>query len=198
MITSDKRGAGTDANVFIQLFGNNNDSGKHDLKFSKTNRNKFERGQTDAFEVKCSDVGELRKIKIGHDGHGLGDGWHLKELTIDAPKLGRRWKFPCNKWFDKSEDDGRIERELYPSEISNEDYKPFVTYEIVVFTSDMRGAETSANPYIVLYGEEMKTDKMNLCKNRAERRDKFKRGNIDRFALEVCYCLLPKSQLKNY
>lgn len=185
VVTSDIRGAGTDANVFIQLYGERNDSGRHDLKFSKTNKNKFETGQTDVFDVKVSDVGDLRKIKIGHDGSGFGDGWHLKEVIVDAPKLGKRWKFPCNRWFDKSEDDGRIERFLEPSDLGNEEYQPKVMYEVDVFTSDLAGADTTANPYIVIYGEDMKTEKMELCRNKAERRDKFKRGQVDRFCLEL-------------
>ncbi len=61
--TSDKRGAGTDANVFIQLFGENNDSGKQKLETSKNNKNKFERGQTDVFEIKEADIGGIRKIR---------------------------------------------------------------------------------------------------------------------------------------
>lgn len=87
MTTSDIRGAGTDANVFIQLFGEKNDSGKINsfsfiyvflftnlflknffkgkikLETSKNHKNKFEQGQTDLFEVKEADVGELRKIR---------------------------------------------------------------------------------------------------------------------------------------
>lgn len=65
MITSDIRNAGTDSNVFIQLFGEKNDSGKITLETSKTNRNKFERGQTDVFEIKEADVGDIQKIRIG-------------------------------------------------------------------------------------------------------------------------------------
>ena len=53
------------------------------------------------------------------------------------------------------------------------------------FLSDMRGADTSANPYIVLYGEEIRTQQFELCKNKAERRDKFKRGAVDKFVLEM-------------
>lgn len=60
-----------------------------------------------------------------------------------------------------------------------------VPYEIVVYTSNLRGADTSANPYIVIYGEEIRTQQVELCKNKAERRDKFKRGSTDRFVLEV-------------
>ncbi|OXB52000.1 hypothetical protein ASZ78_001746 [Callipepla squamata] len=40
------------------------------LKSSKLHRNKFERGKLDEFTVECVDIGELRKIKIGHDNTG--------------------------------------------------------------------------------------------------------------------------------
>ena len=54
-----------------------------------------------------------------------------------------------------------------------------------MFTSDKSGADTSANPYIVLYGDEVRTPQVDLCKNKAERKGKFKRGACDRFVLEV-------------
>ena len=43
--TSDVRGAGTDANVFITLFGERSTSGRLQLKKSQTHKNKFERNQ---------------------------------------------------------------------------------------------------------------------------------------------------------
>ena len=36
-----------------------------------------------------------------------------------------------------------------------------------------------------MYGEDIKTQQFNLCKNKAERKDKFKRGACDRFVLEM-------------
>ena len=42
-----------------------------------------------------------------------------------------------------------------------------IPYEIDVFTSDLKSADTSANPYIVIYGEEIRTQQVNLCKNKA-------------------------------
>lgn len=40
------------------------------LKASKTNKNKFERGKVDEFTVESVDIGDLKKIKIGHDNKG--------------------------------------------------------------------------------------------------------------------------------
>ena len=42
-------GAGTDANVFMVMFGENGDSGELALKNSETYRDKFERNHTDVF-----------------------------------------------------------------------------------------------------------------------------------------------------
>lgn len=43
--TGDKRGAGTDANIFLNIFGELGDTGDRPLEESKTNKNKFERNQ---------------------------------------------------------------------------------------------------------------------------------------------------------
>lgn len=43
--TGDVRGAGTDANVFLTIFGDKGDSGERKLYKSETHSNKFERGQ---------------------------------------------------------------------------------------------------------------------------------------------------------
>lgn len=54
MKTGDIRGAGTDANVFIQLFGKNGDTGERKLE---TSSNDFERGHNDTFAIEAIDLG---------------------------------------------------------------------------------------------------------------------------------------------
>lgn len=44
MFTGDVKGAGTDANVFITMYGEYGDTGERQLGNSDTHRNKFERG----------------------------------------------------------------------------------------------------------------------------------------------------------
>jgi hypothetical protein len=75
--TGDRRGAGTDANVFITIFGENGDSGEQKLSGA---RNCFERNKTDVFGVECVDLGKIRKIRIGHDGTGFGAAWFLDKV----------------------------------------------------------------------------------------------------------------------
>jgi len=45
VFTGDVYGAGTDANVFLNLYGDNGDTGERQLKDSSTNMNKYERNQ---------------------------------------------------------------------------------------------------------------------------------------------------------
>ena len=86
--TGDVRGAGTDANVYMQLFGDKDDTGIVELKVSN-NRNKWERDQTDEFSFDFIGLGEeLKKIRLGHDNKGLKSGWYVASVTIDCPSLG--------------------------------------------------------------------------------------------------------------
>ncbi|XP_075441794.1 lipoxygenase homology domain-containing protein 1 isoform X2 [Ascaphus truei] len=184
--TGEKKNSGTDANIFLILYGEKDDTGLMNLKASKTNKNKFERGQIDVFTVEAVDIGALKKIKVGHDNKGSSAGWFLDWVEIDAPSLGQRVKFPCGRWLDKSEDDGATERYLFPSELQTEQYVPFVPYEITVYTSDIFGAGTDADVFIVLYGRDgVCSQQKSLCVNKRERRMYFERNSVDQFIVEL-------------
>lgn len=63
-------GAGTDANVWIIVFGENGDSGTLALKECNKS-NKFERKQVDTFRfLDILSLGELSKVRIWHDNTG--------------------------------------------------------------------------------------------------------------------------------
>ena len=114
VLTGDRRGAGTDANVSIVLYGEKGNSGQP--KTLQNNSNNFERGATDVFGVECDDLGNLSKIRIGHDGTGFGSGWFLDKIYVTNPISGQQWVFLCGRWLDKHEDDGQIVRELPASQ----------------------------------------------------------------------------------
>jgi hypothetical protein len=80
--TSKEFGSGTNANVYIIIFGKHNDTGLMDLLYkiredrllsyeigkvplstSKTHNDPFESGHTDEFEIEAMDIGEPIKIK---------------------------------------------------------------------------------------------------------------------------------------
>lgn len=54
---------------------------------------------------------------IGHDGSGRHPGWFLGSVQIRVPRQGKQYTFPTNRWLDKNQADGRLQVELYPSEI---------------------------------------------------------------------------------
>jgi len=60
VITGDVNGAGTNANVFITLYGTTGDSGKRELK--QKFRDLFERKQTDKFEFEALDLGNYKSL----------------------------------------------------------------------------------------------------------------------------------------
>ena len=64
---------------------------------------------------------------------------------------------------------------------------PVVPYEIKTYTSDVFGAGTDADVFIVLYGRKgLATQQKHLCVNKRDRRLYFERGAEDMFIVEVC------------
>ena len=178
ILTGDRRGAGTDANVFIELFGENGSSGKRKLEGQSNN---FERNQLDKFNIDAVDLGLIKEINIGHDGSGWGSGWFLEKVTVRNPLNGNEFYFLCGRWLASDEDDGKIVRQLTPS---NEDGKaslPLVDYTISVFTGDRRGAGTDANVCIKIKGSE------GTYKQLLEPDDKnsFRRNKTSNFGIQV-------------
>lgn len=112
VITGDDKGAGTDANVFITIFGSNGDSGKRQL--TKKFQNLFERGKTNRFILELLDLGELLRMHVEHDNSGLSPGWLLSRIEITNTANAVTTIFFCGKWLDKNKADGKIKRVIYP------------------------------------------------------------------------------------
>lgn len=112
IITGDEKGAGTDANVFITIYGSNGDSGRRQLR--QKFRNLFEREQTDRFVLEMLDMGDLWRVRMEHDNSGLSPGWLLDRVEVTNTANGVTTIFICGKWLDKKKADGQIFRVLYP------------------------------------------------------------------------------------
>lgn len=75
MRTGTCRHAGTDANVYIQLFGNSGSTGKVKLVDSESgNKNKFETGRVDLFKVEAVDIEEVLTILSAISNDSVKDG----------------------------------------------------------------------------------------------------------------------------
>jgi len=75
--TSKLSNAGTDANVFIEIYGEEKTTGQVTLCSKTERKGKFQTGSTDVFVPELEDVGEeITKIRIGHDNSGFGKRFH--------------------------------------------------------------------------------------------------------------------------
>ena len=119
--TGNLSGAGTDAQVFVTLFGRD-DAGKVTTT-GKTavpwTREQFEAGQVDQVLLKnVTCVGQLTKLTIEHDGKGFGAGWFLESVDVKpaSSSTGGSWKahFPCHKWLHEDERYGQLRQDLFP------------------------------------------------------------------------------------
>lgn len=182
-VTSDFRGAGTDSDVMMTLIGAKGDSGARLLE-SPTGKDVFERGQTDHFEVECGDLGEITAVKIANKGKGMFSAWHLARVEVTHLESGREYVFLCNEWLDKEHG---LERTLLPSTKDGEAAREVWeegTYEVRVFTSDIRGAGTDGDVSISIKGEDGFIGLQEL----PAKRQAFEKARADTFTLKGTRC----------
>jgi len=127
--TGDRRGAGTNAVVHVTIYGKNGDSGVRNLE----GKSLFQRGKTDEFSIEAVDLGEISKIRIGHDGKGIGASWFLDKAVVTLPD-GTQYFFLCGRWLSKDEDDGQIEREIPATNKDGVASLPSTYYKVTVVT----------------------------------------------------------------
>ena len=65
MYTSDLRGAGTDATVFVELAGDLGSGPRCKLMNQAGSADAFGHGQTDTFVIQLPELGELQSLTIG-------------------------------------------------------------------------------------------------------------------------------------
>jgi hypothetical protein len=53
--------------VFITLFGDKSESG---VQFLDNDPKNFQKGRTDIFTIETAELGEITKVRIGHDSKG--------------------------------------------------------------------------------------------------------------------------------
>ncbi|CAF2821092.1 unnamed protein product [Rotaria sp. Silwood2] len=177
--TGNKPNAGTDANVFINIYGECGDTGVRPLEYSLQNKNKFERNQVDSFIIEAVLLKQIQKIRIGHDGTGTASKWFLNKVVIRSED--QRYgpvTFICDRWFAIYEDDGQIVRELTPTKDLQE-----TTYNVKIKTGDIFQAGTHADVHLQIFGDKAETDKIQL-KTINNSINTFERGRIDSFTFQ--------------
>lgn len=188
--TGDCRGATSNADVSIILYGDVRNSGLQKLK-GNGNKDIFERGQCDTFNLNLPFLGNLKELQVQLDGSKSKKGWFLDFIEVDEIDIvngnksesnensKKKWYFPCEQWLATDKGDGLISRLLFGS--FNDPRSVRSTYTITTFTSDLKGAGTDANVFIILYGDISSSSRQKLLASY----NSFDRGSIDTFTLEL-------------
>jgi lipoxygenase homology domain-containing protein 1 len=169
IVTGTLKGAGTDANVYITLYGDCGQTGEFSLDNAENN---FERRKTDYFEIVAPDVGELGHIRIRHDNSGNYPEWFLSKVIVANLRTQQEWTFYCNRWLAVHKEDRTIARILYPKTVCTE-------YRIRVVTGDLEGAGTFAGICITMRGDQGDSDEFFLNNGNMN----FQRGQTDYFTI---------------
>ncbi len=104
VFTGDVSGAGTDSDVFVKLSGSKGQSSAKYL--DKSGSDDFERAslvsplivvgfrphcscelRSGKYDIECQPLGELKELKVWHDGSGFGSDWFLEKVTFSASVL---------------------------------------------------------------------------------------------------------------
>lgn len=89
--------AGTDSNVFIQLFGT---LGKTEsIHLPARDLFSFESGSTDKYVLEVPDLGDLERCCIGQDNTEIDSGWFVIDVRVQDDETAREWVFTFNQWL---------------------------------------------------------------------------------------------------
>lgn len=132
--TGNVSGSGTDASVFLNIIGDLGDTGERLMITSKNNVNKFEKGnvsaslahsksiknfltsifnlffslsappQHDEFLIESVSLGQVCRVRVGHDGRGGGCGWFLDKVMVreEGQPETLAIEFPCYRQGDEN------------------------------------------------------------------------------------------------
>ncbi|KAL3873928.1 hypothetical protein ACJMK2_037005 [Sinanodonta woodiana] len=184
VITGNKQLAGTDAQIFLTVFGTKGVSKKIHLIDKTPGLKCFERGRADHFKFKMFDLGELKKVRIEQDGSGFAPGWNLDRVVINsADKPKEKYYFVYRGWIAKDVGDGRLWREIKGTKTIPKlvQHGTRIKYEVTVKTGDVKFAGTDANVFIRFCGSAGVTDKLKLDNSK----NNFERDMIDEFVLDA-------------
>ncbi|XP_040597444.1 oxygen-regulated protein 1 isoform X2 [Mesocricetus auratus] len=172
---------GTQANVTLWVYGDEGVTGPISLT-KESPEHLFLPGQQDEFQVVLRSIGEIYKIRIGHDGNSGQPEWSLQRVTMEHMKSKKTLTFDANARLSRNHANGDIVCEL-PVMKEGEPIFPLVRYHVDVYTGQLKKAETESDIYLCLYGE--RGDSGLRLLHRSNMPVRFQRGQIDAFQIEA-------------
>lgn len=198
--TSSDKGAGTDANVRLVIYGAD---GATEAAALESSSNDFERGSTGTFYVTAADVGAVQRlqaratpvatsdglasvakieqaciVQVSKDTAGLWSDWKLDSIDVLHPITNERTSFPFFGWLSK---EAGLSHTLHPVTSPEGATRLQVTYEVTVVTSQRRGAGTDADVFVDLVGDQGSLEDRKLTNNSW---NLFERGQTDVFEVQ--------------
>ncbi len=114
ILTSDVEDAGTNANVFLALYGEEDGAGQRfasgDMSLgaeyeTSQSTDPFERGQKNAFLIKDRwSLDDVDHMILRHDNGSKKDGWHIRGVKVANAKTKKEWLFVPDQWL--ADDEG--------------------------------------------------------------------------------------------
>jgi hypothetical protein len=95
--TGDLPHAGTDANVYIAFEGSKDDS--EEIILDDPQRDDFERGHIDVFNLEYRDVGRIKAIYLRQDNTNFDPGWYVDWVSVRDNTTGETFKFDLHRWL---------------------------------------------------------------------------------------------------
>lgn len=192
VVTGQHKNAGTDANISVYIHGSDASSGPHPLRSSLTNKDKFEKGKTDIFEITVAEsIGEIQSVELISDNrgglHALHPEWQYAGVALSCPN-DKQIMFDQEGWLSKK--DG-LSAELLPSKTETktgagaDEMQMF--YTIRVWTGSDYKAGTDSQISMVMYGALGDSGLLKL-ESSLNNFNKFERSQLDTFEFVVQDC----------
>ncbi|KAK4811322.1 hypothetical protein QYF61_024458 [Mycteria americana] len=134
----------TDSRVYIIIMGPQKVQTEKLWLDLPEGKDEFADGSVEKFSVWGLDVGEIKKVEMGHDGTTPESCWLVEELTIVVPTKGVMYNF------------------VYLPIVSNPHQ---ILYKVTVVTGDIESGGTDASIFMTVFVSNGNTEEMQLEKN---------------------------------
>ena len=99
--TGDRKGAGTDADVFLALYNTEGKRSREIKLEGKWWKDEFEQGVVDTFPIdNLANFGIVDKIEVWQDDCGGAD-WYVESVIIEEVATKTVLPFPVHRWVKK-------------------------------------------------------------------------------------------------
>ena len=98
VVTGNRKGAGTDANIYMQMFDDQGNESK-EFKLDNLFKDDFEKAKANVFKGPVLETfGRVDEIELWRDSFGSGDSWYCEIIIIKDSRNNKTYLFPIERW----------------------------------------------------------------------------------------------------